>query len=325
MRKAAAVLLSALVFPGSSFGGAGRAAVQSLTQPVSARPAALAEAYSAETAGADSLGYNPAGLALASRPELLVQYHGGFMGDTFLNAGYAQRAGNFGFGASVLSYNSGNVIMLNDYNEEISVAGQRDIAYSAGAGAVLPWFGLSAGLAVKMVSTQMIEEYTGRTLAGDAGIRLDVPESALSFAVAGQNMGAGIKVADGESNLPSIIRAGCAYRLEIEAEGSRMGAIEGILEPAMRPEPAPHRLLVLCDTIFRLGDRVSFLALGAEFSYHGSFAVRGGFRAPMHGTGNRNSVASLGIGAKIRRIKLDYAVEMTSNAGMHRVSAGFVF
>jgi len=326
VRKPAFLVFLALFFlPDCSFGGAGRSAVQTLSQPISARPAGLAEAYSAEASGADSLGYNPAGLALASAPELLAQYHGGFMGDTFLNAGYAQQAGNFGIGASVLSYNSGGVELKNKYGEKISATGERDIVYSAGLGVRLPWAGLSAGAALKFVDAQVVEQFSGKALAGDAGIRFDVPETSLSLGASAQNLGNGIKIADEHSSLPSVLRAGMAYRFNIEAEETRMAGMEGVLEPAIRPEPAPHRLLLLCDGIYRMGDRIASLALGAEFSYHGFFAVRTGARVPVYGTGTRNTVASVGIGARIRRATLDYAVEMTSAAALHRVSVSFVF
>jgi len=320
------VLLASLVLsPASSRGAVGRAALPILTQPVSARPAGMAEAYSAESAGADSLGYNPAGLALSPGPELLLQYHGGFIGDTLLNAGYAQSAGSFGFGASVISYNSGSVDFLDKYGKAVSAAGQRDIAYSGGVAMRLPVAGLAAGIAVKVVRTQMVEEYSGQALAGDAGLRFDVPGTGLSLAAVAQNMGQEIRIADGSEQLPEVLRAGAAWRFDIEAEGSRVSGLEGIFEPELRAEPAPHRLLFTCDGIFRLGDRISSLALGAEFSYHGFFSLRTGVRAPLYGTGTRNTVASLGIGARIRWISLDYAVEATSTTPLHRVSVLFVF
>jgi hypothetical protein len=325
MRRKAFSLALAVLLPGISSAGVGRSAVQTLLQPVSARPAALGDAYSAEAAGADSIGYNPAGLALGTGPELLLQYHGGLMGDTFLNAGYAQQFGNIGLGASVLSYNSGGVDLVNRYGIEVTATGQRDIAYSLGAGMRLPWAGLSAGVAARYVTAQVVEEFSGEALAGDAGIRFDLPDTGFSLAAAAENIGTGIKIADGESHLPSVLRAGAAYRLDFEAEESRMAGMEGIMEPSLRGEPAPHRLSVLCDAIFRLGDRISSLALGAEFSFHRFFAVRAGIRAPMHGTGTRNMAGSAGIGAKIRRVSMDYAVEMTSTAPLHRVSMAFMF
>jgi len=326
VRKVLFLVFAPLLFlPSSVLGGVGRSAVQTLAQPVSARPAGLSEAYSAEAAGADSIGYNPAGLALGTSPELLVQYHAGLMGDTFLNAGYAQQFGDFGFGVSVVSYNSGSVDLIDDNGVEVSAMGQRDIAGAVGGGLRLPWSGLTAGFAIKYVNTQMIEEISGDAVAGDAGIRFDVPATGLSLAAAVQNIGNGIEIGDGKYGLPSLVRAGAAYRFDIEAEGSRMAGLEGLLEPAMKVEPVPHHFLALCDWIYRLEDRISSLALGAEFSYHGKFSIRAGARVPMSGTGTRNTVGSLGIGAKIRRISVDYAVEMTSTAPLHRVSMGFVF
>jgi len=326
VRKTSPLFLALILFvPGIPYAGVGRSAVATLTQPNSARPAGLAEAYCAEASGADSLGYNPSGLAWAVAPELLVQYHGGFMGDTFLSVGYAQQAGNVGVGASVVSYNSGSVDIIDDHGVGVTATGQRDIAYTAGVGGILPWPGLSAGAAIKLVQTQLVEQYSGSAIAGDAGIRLDIPGTGFSLGTSAQNLGGRIKIAEGTNSLPSTIRAGVAYRYDIEAEGTRVAGLEGILEPEMRPEPAPHRVMFLCDGLYRLGDRIASLALGGEYSFHGYFALRTGIRMPVYGTGNRNGAGTAGIGAKIRNVAVDYALEMTANAALHRVSVGFVF
>jgi hypothetical protein len=323
MRRAAAFLAAALAAaPAFAVSGVGAAGAQTMEQVQAARPAALAEAYVAEASGADSLGYNPAGLVTARGKEVLALFHGGFAGDTFVSAAYAQTVTDIlGLGAAVGSYNSGNVDQYNSVTGQTSpVSGQRDIMALAGFGLALRGTGVAVGAAGKFVRTQLIEEVTGNALAADMGIRWDAPWEGLSLAACAQNLGSSYEIGTAEEDVPFTVRAGAAYRFRLGAEGSRLAGLEGVFEPELKPAPPEHLVTFLGDVIWRVREDIVSLTAGAEYSFHGALALRVGYRGPVRGTTLRNGAIGLGAGATVQFVRLDYAAELMAMAVLHRVS-----
>jgi len=323
MKATASLLLAALVSsPASVRAGVGAAGGQTMGQPPGARPAALAEAYVAEATGADALGYNPAGLGLGRGPQVLGLYHGGFAGDTFVSAAYAQPVTKFlGLGGEVGSYNSGNVEQYNPVTGQTSpVSGQRDIMAVAGFGLSFRDYGVSLGAAGKFMRTQLIEEVTGNAVAADLGVRWDTPLEGLSVAACAQNLGPGYGMGSATEDLPLAVRAGAAYRLVLGAEGSRLAGVEGVFEPELRPEPPDHLVTFLGDCIWRTGEGIVSLAGGTEYVFHGVFALRCGYRGPVRGTTLRNGAFGLGVGVTVRFARLDYAAELIGTVMLNRLS-----
>lgn len=351
MGRVAVIVAAIAAFLSSPAGaGVGTAGAATLEQPVAARPVALAEAYSAGAEGADSLGYNPAGLALMRERELLLQYHGGFAGDMLVSGVFGLPvAGFLGLAGGVVSYDSGSVERVAANGTTVSAGGQRDIMALAGFGVRVKGTGLAVGAAGRYLRTELFEDYSGNVIAVDAGIRWDVPwdvpSTGLSLGACVQNIGGPVTLEanipgeeyesawkgkvvaielEGE-RLPCTVRTGFSLRYDIEDWSAPFAAFEGVSESSSREKAVPGRFTFLGDSIWRVGEGLLALAGGGEILFAGVFAVRAGYRSFVYGYPAKCGVMCLGAGLRAPLVRLDYAVELPGGLALHRTSISLVF
>jgi hypothetical protein len=324
-RAAAALVALAALFPGvPAAPDTGQTGATALTLPVAVRPVALAESCVAASGGADSLGYNPAGLAGMGGPEFYALYYPGFAGDTFVGllGGKPLEGGPPGtapcIGASVAYYTSGTVEILESTGRISQATAERDLVAAGGVGARVPGFPVTVGAGAKLIYTSLIEEVTGVAVAGDLGVTAEPPGIPLSFGASLQNAGKGMKLGADSDPLPVRVRLGGMWKLVLEptealgwmarpGEGSRGGATE-------------VRSYAECD-IRPFDDGLAWSG-GIEALFASVFALRGGFtRLSRGGWGARHAVTG-GLGVRLGVTRVDYAFEALEHVSTHRFGIG---
>lgn len=313
-----AVLLAAALPAGRAAAEMGEAAGMTLLQPVSARPVGLAEAYSAVSGRADCLGYNPAGLAGIDSRRLSGLYHGGFAGDTFVGLLFGAPLKEAGMAVSLGYYNSGSVERLEESGEVNSVSGQRDFLLSAGAGALVPGTNVSAGAAVRILSTQLIEELSGSAAAFDLGVGYGLPKLGMRLGAAVSNFGGKLKIGDASDDLPSLVRAGLTYSVLL-GDSPSLAVLGGLPSPNSSEPPAADRVTLFAEMVSRLTEGALQAAAGMEYLAAESLALRVGWRNLISGTTDNSGVICVGIGADVGGAVVDYAAEVTRFVVMHRM------
>ena len=191
----------------SSEAGTGGAQFLKLNQG-SARAMAMGRSYVSMAEGADSLTWNPAGLAVTQQKEVVYSYLRYIQEvDSPLYIGYAHPMGRTVWGANIayLSVEGFDVRDANGIKQPETDAAVRDGFGSIGIARSFWYEKLFLGGAMRVVH----EDIAGSvhdTLVGDVGVLLK-PNSVLSLGFAVQNFGTNV------SNVGSITRGGAAFRL----------------------------------------------------------------------------------------------------------------
>jgi len=203
--------VSAVIFAGPlRASDEGTAAAQILKLGAGSRPAAMGDAYAADSTDAEGLFYNPAGLAAIKGGEayfthsLLVESIGL---SSLAAAVKTEKLGVIAAGAQYLTY--GDIDSTNNNGEADGSYSPKDVV------ATLGWaqsFGkkLSLGAAVKYISLKI--SGTASAFAGDVGARWK--EGRLSLGAVYQNLGTKIKFNSESEKLPANLKAGAAYALK---------------------------------------------------------------------------------------------------------------
>ncbi len=282
-----------------------------LRRSLSARSAAMADAYSAVSGGLSSLSTNPAGLTGARHPQLETTFTSGVLDDTFGFFGWAQPV-PFGTLAAGLSYyDAGKVELHFTGGRSETRTAQRDFVGHFAWGLPLPG-GLALGATGKFYRFELAQEARATGFAGDLGAQWTTPVKGLSVGAAIQNAGPGVKFEVESDPLPLTTRGGASWSWK-SAEAT---AVDSYLTVT--------RVLVSAEAL-KTRDEAVLGALGSElamdFGAATSIALRAGWRL-----NSDNARLTVGIGLREGRFALDYAMAEKRTLGQtHQVGLGVRF
>lgn len=284
-------LLLALA-PAARAAGAGADPFNFLFLDAGARPVALGGAYTALVDDADSLLYNPAGLAVARRHTATLMHNQHFEGIT---QEYAAYASPWGWGLNLNSLNFGEATRTT-YSQPtgagLGKVAMNDLAFGAGYGREV--LGVRAGVGLKYIR-EFIAGVTASGYAADLGVQRDSALfPGLSVAAALQNLGPSVRFQRAKEKLPLNMRGGAAYRFTTFGSPS-VAALDVTKE---RSESA-------------------LVAVGVEVAAGGVLPLRVGFAS-------RNQAGpgvTAGLGFRLGSVGVDYAFVPYGDLGMaHRLS-----
>ena len=299
MRKVLQLSLASLLLslsPSAWAGSGGAEPFNFLFLDANARPVALGGAYTAAAIDANSLLYNPAGLAWVGRNEATFMHNQYFAGIT---QEYAAFASPLGFGLSVNYLNSGAVAhttLSNPDGSGFDYTTLNDLAISGGAARKIGE-SLSLGWGFKFIR-ESIAGIAAQGYALDLGARYAVPVAeGLSTGLAFQNINIGpsAKFQAVHEELPLNFRWGAAYAFRA-LENDDMVSLD----------------------ITKERNQSVLVAIGLESIIAKTLALRLGFNnANTVGTGITG-----GIGWFYKDLSLDFAVVTYGALGFtHRLSA----
>lgn len=240
-------------------------------------------AMSSQAGTANSVFYNPAGLASMARNELGAGHAEWLAGTRFdaLAIGAPTRLGTLAVSAIRLSVGD-----IEARAADRSRAGSFSAADSAyGVSMARSFSGYSAGGTVKFLRSE-IGPYSAQTVAVDLGARKDLRGSPFSIGFAARNIGKGLKFIEQEDALPLMLSVGASARLA------------GVLGLAAEIRNEPN------------DSRTSF-ALGTEYAFLGSLALRTGYSA--NSAGSRSPSMGMlgglgaGLGFRMKSFGADYS------------------
>lgn len=276
---------------------AGTTAADFLKMGSGARPAGLADAFTAVADETSGMYSNPAGLGFAHSPELQTMYSL-WLSDLYYGyAGYSHPtlAGTWGLGFQYLSSPSTDRIVNGTASgmfEYYDAAANLSYAFRMGETTAL---GFNArGIQSKIDTSQ------ASTFTGDLGFMYRTVEEGFSFGLSGQNL-FGELAGD---KLPLTYRAGMAFK-------------------ASMPRHASDVLFTL--EAGRSGDDPVYYAAGLEHWGAGTLGLRVGYKYFTDET-QREAMGPLGcwragLSLRIASMAMDYAYEPFSALGdAHRVS-----
>lgn len=267
---------------------------------VGARTLAMGGAATALPDGANSLYWNPAGLAGLKKREITAS-HAELFASTrhdFLAYAHPTSQGTFAAGLTYLS--QGRI-------EGRDAAGRPTAGYDASDAAISLGYARSLGTVQAGVGVKYLRSHIASTeaqgLAVDLGAKKDLDK--LTVGAALRNAGPGLKYEDQRNDLPLRLAAGAAYAFP----GGHAAAAEVVNGPRGS------------------GTDVSF---GGEFQAVKSFFLRAGYttRTAIAGGSSFDAARGLtmGIGAGTERWSLDYAIMPSGELGRsHRFSLGARF
>ena len=287
------ILAAFLVLPGAAHGAE---TASFLTVGAGARAQGLGGAYSALGEDADSLYWNPAGLARLEKRDVSVSHAELFAQSRhdFLAYAHPTAMGTF---AGAFTYLSQASIDGRDASGRPTGSYQAsDSAVTAGYARKTDWADLGA-------SVKYLRSHIGSTEAQGAAVDLGARRSfgAVTLGAAVRNLGAGLKYEDQRNDLPLRLAAGAAYKFA--------GGHAAVFELTNGPRGA--------------GTDAAF---GGEYQPMRNVMLRGGYTTQSAGGGSGFDAArglTLGIGVTRERWRLDYAVLPMGELGTsHRFSLG---
>lgn len=291
--------VSYLALSTSALAEDGSAGLAFLKLGVGARAIAMGDAYTAVGGDAASIYWNPAGTVSVDGTDVGLMHAEWFQGIRYEFLGAVMSDGSQAFGLSVVGlYMDDLERREGPTSEPIGHFGVFDFAFTGNYSRRLTE-SLDVGGSVKYLH-QKIDTELARGVAVDLGAIYRVPAvTGLSAGVSIENLGPQMSFIEDKFDLPVLFRVGTAYDT---------------------PVPALNGDLLLSGDAVVPNDGDLKTHLGIEFEYADMFALRAGYRM---GWDNQN--VSVGFGAKIRGIRIDYAyVPFYSDLGdTHRVSLGF--
>lgn len=185
-----------------------------LNRPVGARSSGMGRAFTAVPGDAESLMYNPAGLAFVTDRRAYAAYMNGFGGGAYGFAALPVKAAAFVLTPALLYYNSGTVDLNIGGADAGSVTAELDKVYMLSA-AFRPLPGLALGATVKRTSIELAEAASASAVHYDLGL-LYAPGKGLSFGAAALNNGGAIKFEEKGDPAPAALRAGLLYKFVVD-------------------------------------------------------------------------------------------------------------
>ena len=280
---------------------AGTSAGEFLRLSVSARAAAMGEAYAAAADDAAALFYNPAGMSGVARNSVTVM-HAPYLADTFFDfAGLVHKTANGDHvGVAIQYFDGGSVPMTDAAGQDAGTAhpygAAATLAYSQVlAGEGVPDFmrGGSLGLSAKFVQARLSAQAS--TLAAGAGFTSrELADGRLKLGLSMDDLFGKLTFDQEADPLPYVFRLGASWK-------------------------AQPNLLLVGDAVLAK-DAPPALCLGVELGVE-SLALRAGFDSLTVGEVNGFTAFSAGIGIRQESWTFDYALVPFGSLGLaHRLS-----
>lgn len=267
----AAVFLPPLL----AWGGAGKTALEFLSEPPGARSAAMGGVASAAADDVESSLFNPAALADLRQRQVSAGYVSLFDGMNQASLAYAHPLTLGAWSASMRTQSSGEIASYDAGDGRQGTFDASDTVFSAGYGrASGSW---RWGINLKQAS-QSVAGHTGRASALDGGLlyrRVDWP---VTLSAGLRNVGGKVSLGASQADLPRSLDVGAAGRFLGES------------------------LLVAVESR-RGADGENRYAAGAEAWMYNILGLRAGWQAGDR-TGNG---LSMGVGFKLRELRVDYS------------------
>jgi len=260
---------------------------------VGARSLGMGGGFTALTADASAIHYNPSGLAWLDYQEISFMHSVLFEGTSYDYASWAYPISEtHGLGGGIMRLGTGDIIRRVDFADR----GRFDFAYTQMLLAYGRAIGerISAGLALKILHQSLDNK-------SDFGVGLDLGISARLW----DNLFVGAVVHD-------VVQP--EFKLLDRSEKNPMAAVAGLCWKNLPLSEQIHLAFSL--DLERLDGRDPKVRAGAEVTLHDVLAVRLGY--------DRDNL-SLGTGVKYRRINIDYAYKLVDYVdGLHHVSVSFL-
>jgi len=288
----------------------GTSAAQFLKLAVSARGAALGEAYSALADDASALYWNPAGLIKVSSNSVVLMHNSYLADSNFEYASYARKISDTGVWAVSVQYlNSGSITQTDTSGVETGNFSPYDLAVSMGFASYVSGFNkypeqrVVLGVSAKIVSSKIINRDT--TVSADMGLLLPwLFEDRFQAALVVQNFTGKLRFREDSFSLPLTLKLGTRTRLakywDVTADAA-----------------APR-------------DNYPYLAMGTEvrlpFSKTFRAALRAGANTRAFEDYDGLRQISCGLGISAGAMAVDYAFNPFGELGnSHRISMTFTF
>lgn len=276
--------------------GAGSSSGIMLTQPISAKVAGMAEAFSSISGEVSSLHYNPAGLSSLKRQEISFMYQRGLSEDNFATLIYGRKFSFATLGASLLYYDTGKIELYDLTGKAISKVGQRDIIFTVGAAREISKFPI--GLNLKIISSQIFGE-SATAFAVDLGGQYKDIFNLFDVGLSLQNLGTKLTYLSKGESLPLTIRFGTSYEKNF----------------------TNNILLCSVDFPYYVNEKEILSLFGVEYTYKKLLSFRGGYRLNLTDSSREDEPINFGIGISWKNYSLDYAIGITKNLNLpHRIS-----
>lgn len=240
------------------------------------RPISLAGAFTAISNDPNTIFYNPAGLTYcAPVPTVLLSYSILELNRNYANLSYAQSFENFGIGASISSYKSGNIIARNRQGMEIG--NYTDYFFNLAFGGSYSTSLASFGIVAKYLNNSLQGSgISANGLSFDFGTRFNVLDL-FNFGLAVQNIGGYLKYnTRGEtSNIPFVIRSGIATEFPLsEPKVITFRNELGLLDTLT--QPSPEYILITIDANYIQYQKNPNFIFAIEIAPHEIITLRGG-------------------------------------------------
>jgi tetratricopeptide (TPR) repeat protein len=275
---------------------AGEEGFQFLKLGASPRSAALGGTGVCAESGEEALSLNPAGLGELRWKEASFSY-----GDQMesMNQGALTLAGNTkrgGIGVQAQSLQFGTIPGTDLSGNPTSAFSANDLSLAVGIGRRIWEDHASWGASVKQVS-ETIDGIKGTAYALDLGVVREWKAASLRAGLDARNLGSGAKFDEEKTSLPQSFDAGVSWKGFSEAVTA---AVE----------------------VHKTGENTTFLSGGIEAWLQNALAFRAGYRTD----GDVGRRFSLGLGFRLRDIRVDYAfADAGSFGGTHRVGIQWRF
>lgn len=279
----------------------GRTAADFLQIGWGARAAAMSDAFTAVSRGADATYWNPAGLAAMDSPaEISFGHLSWYQGVSVEHGAAAFRIGNrltAGAALTFLSYGS-----IDGYGRDGSATGSAVTAFDWAlglSGALSLTDDLALGASARVVN-QRLDDINAEAIGFDVGIGWDL--GSIRLAAAAANLGSELDFEGVRASQPTMIRAGAAIR------------------------PFGPNLLTAIE-VRQSWSGTTTLRHGVEVAFDDTYFLRGGYSL-FPGDDARGLIQQTAIGAGLRweAVEIDYAygaADQFSDESVHRLTLHF--
>lgn len=307
-------LILSLVLTASGWAKKNQISGLSLLEWTDARAAALAEAGATLDGDLSGTYHNPAAAAWIGPGQFTTQVQVGVEDVKTGILSYGRSGTQVGWAMSVLYFDAGSIDLSLPSGDSKRRA-QQDLGLSL-TGAWKMWDSVSLGATVKGFQSRLVEEYSAQTVATDAGLRWALPFAGFSVGASAQNMGGKLKYRREKEDIPTLYRFGLGY-----ASPDRQDVQSDLNENWWMSEAMGRSFFtVALDGILDAEGDAAGLA-GFEWDYAHRAILRAGYRASSDDSG-----VTLGVGFRLKKYQLDYAVQMIDTLNdRHRLAFSFFF
>lgn len=288
-------LAAAFLAPCLAWAGAGKTAMEFLSEPPGARSAAMGGAASSAADDVEASLFNPAALADLRQRQASAGYVSLYDGMTQASLAYAHPLDAGAWSAAMRTQSSGDIVSYDAGDGRAGTFNAGETVFSAGYGrASGDW---RWGVNLKQAS-QSVAGRTGRASAADLGALYRRSDWPFTLSAGLRNVGGKVSLGGSQADLPRSLDVGAAGRFLRES-------------------------LLLTLESRRGADGDNQYAAGAEAWMYNVLALRAGWQAGDR-TGNGLSV---GFGFKLREMRVDYSFAPQGDgfAPAHRMGLSWRF